>query len=180
VFSHELTTEQQAFAERNHNLVYGFLRDKKLPMDDYYDVVVFGYLRAVQQYCACPELRQRFTFGTIAYRKMKDDLWRHFNRQSRPSRKAVTISIESLRYGGDTLTMAEIIPSPDYAQEELDAELLWAQLVSLLTEEQIAALRLRVDGYTDREIAARRKRRLSDVKNIFTDIQAAAFGLCLV
>lgn len=180
MYLHGLTLEQQDFAEKNHNLVYSFLCDKKLPMDDYYDVVVFGYLRAVQQYCTCPDLRQRFTFGTIAYRKMKDDLYKHFSKQSRPSRKAVTISIESLRYGDETLTMTEIISGFDHTQESLDAKLLMEELFSLLTEEQIKALCLRVDGYTDREIAAKRKRRVSDVENIFADIQAAALGLCLI
>lgn len=42
-----MTPAQQLFAEAHHNLVYAFLNEKKLPEDEYYDVVVFGYLQAV-------------------------------------------------------------------------------------------------------------------------------------
>jgi RNA polymerase sigma-70 factor (ECF subfamily) len=180
MYLYELTSEQQTFAEQNHDLVYDFLQDKKLPMNDYYDVVVFGYLRAVQQYCSRDELRQRFTFSAVAYRKMKDDLYRHFKQQSCPSRKAVTVSIESLLYDGETLTMAEVIAAPDQLRETAEANLIWERLSGLLTSEQLEALRLRLGGYTDREIAASRNRRLSDIKGLFDGIRAAAFSLCLI
>ena len=39
----KLTLEQQTFAADNHNLVYAYLNEKKLPDDEFYDVVVFGY-----------------------------------------------------------------------------------------------------------------------------------------
>lgn len=45
-----MTPAQQLFAEEHHNLVYAFLNEKKLPEDEYYDVVVFGYLQAVMDY----------------------------------------------------------------------------------------------------------------------------------
>ena len=34
-----MTPAQQLFAEAHHNLVYAFLNEKKLPEDEYYDVV---------------------------------------------------------------------------------------------------------------------------------------------
>ena len=45
-----MSQAQQLFAEEHHNLVYAFLKEKKLPEDEYYDVVVFGYLQAVMDY----------------------------------------------------------------------------------------------------------------------------------
>ena len=44
-----MTQEEREFAEQNHDLVIDYLRRKRLPMDDYYDIVIFGYLSAVQQ-----------------------------------------------------------------------------------------------------------------------------------
>ena len=38
-----MSQAQQLFAEEHHNLVYAFLKEKKLPEDEYYDVVIFGY-----------------------------------------------------------------------------------------------------------------------------------------
>ena len=43
-----LTKEQQDFAAEHHGLVYKFLNDNHLPEDEFYDVVIFGYLKAVQ------------------------------------------------------------------------------------------------------------------------------------
>ena len=41
-----LTKEQQAFATAHHSLVYKFLNENRLPEDEFYDVVIFGYLKA--------------------------------------------------------------------------------------------------------------------------------------
>ena len=45
-----LTKEQQDFAAEHHGLVYKFLNDNHLPEDEFYDVVIFGYLKAVQDF----------------------------------------------------------------------------------------------------------------------------------
>ena len=37
-----MTQEEREFAEQNHDLVIDYLRRKRLPMDDYYDIVLFG------------------------------------------------------------------------------------------------------------------------------------------
>ena len=37
-----LTDEQRKFAEENHDLVYTFLNENRLPTVQYYDVVIFG------------------------------------------------------------------------------------------------------------------------------------------
>ena len=45
-----LTKEQKAFATDHHRLVYKFLNENHLPEDEFYDVVVFAYLKAVKDY----------------------------------------------------------------------------------------------------------------------------------
>lgn len=65
-----MTPAQQLFAEAHHNLVYAFLNEKKLPEDEYYDVVVFGYLQAVMDYTSQGQ-SSRFSFATVAWRKMR-------------------------------------------------------------------------------------------------------------
>ena len=51
-----LTKEQQAFAAEHHGLVYKFLNDNHLPEDEFYDVVIFPYLKAVRDYSAIAHL----------------------------------------------------------------------------------------------------------------------------
>lgn len=62
---HEMTYLQKQFAEEHQNVVFRFLNQKELPIDDYYDIVIFGYLQAVQEYDENPAL-SRFQFTTIA------------------------------------------------------------------------------------------------------------------
>ena len=45
-----LTKEQQEFAAEHHGLVYKFLNDNRLAEDEFYDVIIFGYLKAVQDF----------------------------------------------------------------------------------------------------------------------------------
>jgi len=42
---HELTHLQRQFAEEHQDTVFRFLSHKGLPVEDYYDIVIFGYLR---------------------------------------------------------------------------------------------------------------------------------------
>jgi len=178
--THELTMEQQDFASEHHNLVYAFLRDKKLGRDDYYDVVVFGYLRAVRQYCSREDLRQRYAFSTIARRKMADDLCAHYKAQSCPKRKAVTVSLESVINRGDMLMMSEVVAGPDHRMGQFEAELLWDDISGLLTKPQAETLRMRVDGFSTREIACARRSPLREIEDLLSSALSAARELCMV
>lgn len=60
-----LTKEQQEFAAEHHGLVYKFLNDNHLPEDEFYDVVIFPYLKAVRDYCDSTSA-QEYSFSTIA------------------------------------------------------------------------------------------------------------------
>lgn len=66
-----LTVEEQQFATDNHYLVYKYLRLRKLPPDDWYDVVIFRYLRSVKRWFAFPELHDH-NFEIIALEKASD------------------------------------------------------------------------------------------------------------
>jgi RNA polymerase sigma-70 factor (ECF subfamily) len=178
MYLHELTSEQQSFAEDNHNLVYTFLRNKGLRQDDFYDVIIFGYLRAVQKYLIRENLRLQYEFSTIAWRAMECDLANHYKAQSRPSRKAVTISLDAMVNDGQ-LTVAETIPDPDLFEDRLDAGFLWEEIISLLTPEQTDVLRMRADGYTTREIAAARRSPLREIESLFSSALESARVLSL-
>ena len=68
-----LNDTQRIFADKNHNLVYKFLHEKNLPASEYYDIVIFGYLRAVQRYLTDPNLTG-YSFSTVAWRAMEGEV----------------------------------------------------------------------------------------------------------
>ena len=111
---HEMTTLQKQFAEEHQDTLFRFLSHKGLPVEDYYDIVIFGYLQAVQEYDENPAL-SRFQFSTIAWTKMSDCLSKHFSYENKPKRKAPTVSIHT--YTSDGLTLDEKgLTGPDRRQ----------------------------------------------------------------
>lgn len=92
-----LTKEQQDFATINHNLVYSFLRQKHLNVDDFYDVVIFRYMRAVQRYLEEPYL-QRYSFSTIAYSNMNSAMCSYWASLRCKKRSAKIISLDRCHY----------------------------------------------------------------------------------
>lgn len=61
-----LTKEQQDFAAEHHGLVYKFLNDNHLPENEFYDVVIFPYLKAVQDYCNSASA-QKYSFKEAVF-----------------------------------------------------------------------------------------------------------------
>ena len=139
-----MTPAQQLFAEEHHNLVYAFLNEKKLPEDEYYDVVVFGYLQAVMDYTTQGE-SSRFSFATIAWRKMESRLADHFRHQASTKRAAPTVSLNAVMD---------------------DAGLSLSDMGRHMPRRDMNVLRLKADGYGTREIAQRENTTVHMVRSI--------------
>ena len=87
-----LTDEQRDYATEHHALVYKFLKDNHLPMDEFYDVIIFGYLRAVKRYLTEASLHQ-YKFTTIAWSCMRVDLYNYYKSNRCQKRTAEVLSI---------------------------------------------------------------------------------------
>lgn len=137
--------DESAFAEKYHHLIYSYLRGHKLPVDEFYDIAVFGYLRAVRKYLAWPELREQYKFSTIAYRAMSCDV--HHSREywNRAKRKADVCQLDEDRHSDDLR---------DKVSNTVDNVIDFELLASRITPAQRRIASLRADGYHDKEIAA--------------------------
>ncbi len=89
----KLTENQRKFAEEHHSVLENFLKYRGLSFDEYYDVVVFRFLRAVQQYDEQEELR-RYAFETIAKNHMKSALGNHFRKQKQMKQNVMLLSLD--------------------------------------------------------------------------------------
>lgn len=146
-----LTAEQGAFATENHGLVLKFLNKYHLSEDEYYDVAIFGYLKAVNKYFCQPDMCQ-YCFSTIAWREMRGALSNHRRTQGRKKRTADVICIHSGLYPSG-LPPEHTVPCSHDAISELEAQLLLYDLARMITKEQMRMVRMRNDGYSIREIA---------------------------
>ena len=84
-----LSDEERQFAEEHHEIVYRYLRYRRLRPEEYYDVVIFRYLRAVHRYLNEPDLR-KYKFDTIARGAMRSALYNHFRSERLRRSRCVT------------------------------------------------------------------------------------------
>ena len=145
-----LNQEQQQFAEDNHSVVYSFLRYKRLDYD-YYDAVIFGYIRAVQKYFNRPELRQ-YSFNTIAFAAMRSDLINHYRKQSRLKRRAYVISLDVMSDDG-YFNLSDSMPADNTSADAIACNQLLEEISAMVSPDQFCIIQMKSQGYSDREIA---------------------------
>lgn len=102
-----LNEKQRVFAEEHHNIIEEFLNARKLPMDEFYDVVVFRFLNAVKQYDEREDLKQ-YAFATIAKNHMRSALGNHFKKERQRMNGYRVLSLD-YSFPNSTLTLADIL-----------------------------------------------------------------------
>ncbi len=146
----QLTESQREFAAEQHELVISFLRRRGLEMNEFYDVVIFGYLGAVQQYDQRPELRQ-YTFRTIANKRMHAALWNYYRSLYAAKRGERPLSLDAPCADGTVLS--ETVASPTASViEYAEIRESWGEIKKYATPKQLRALHMRADGYRGTEI----------------------------
>ena len=134
-----MTKEEREFAEQKHDLVVEFLHRRHLPMNDYYDIVIFGYLSAVQQYFRNPPAGVEFK--TMAFRAMKDAILREGEYHARAKRCGYTVSLDTEGYHSTI---------PDQKQDverQTERKALLEQAAKVATPRENKIIELLVDGF---------------------------------
>lgn len=163
-----LTAEQSQIAELNHDLVFEFLNEYNLPESQYYDVVIFGYLCAVQEYCEKPEL-QKYLFSTVAWRQMKHELYRHYKYHERKKRDFQTVSLSDIKSGDDVSLKTDETAAENRLLEDLNFSLLLHSLASAITEKQMRIIRMKLAGFRMHDIARTEKMTFRDINRVLND-----------
>lgn len=164
-----LTGEQKHLAELNHDLVYKFLNKNNLSEVEYYDVVIFGYLCAAQEYCENPKL-QKYSFSTVAWQKMSGSVKDHKKYLSREKRDIPIISLSEMLGNSDSLHYEDIITLESQLMEELRLNLLLHTLAARTTQKQMRIIRMRLDGFRMHDIAKNEKMTFRDINRTLDDI----------
>ena len=136
-----MTQEERDFAEQKHDLVIQFLHCKCLPMDDYYDIVIFGYLSAVQQYIRKPPAG--VAFKAMAFRAMKDAVLREGEYYSRAKRCGVTVGLDDV----------ELTDPRQDTEQQVEDKALLERVVNVATPREARIINLLIDGFALHEAA---------------------------
>ncbi|MCL2773370.1 MAG: hypothetical protein FWD71_08460 [Oscillospiraceae bacterium] len=166
----KLTEEQREFAAKYHYLVENFLKFRRLDRDEYYDIIIFGFIRAVRKYFIHQEL-QIYSFSTIAIYAMKSDLFNHYRKQRRKMRNAVVVSLDAPAYDDSDITIGDTVAAPGSISDYIDSEILWNDITLNIPDEYAEILRMKSDGYNNREIAKKRSISVKDIDSMIEQIR---------
>lgn len=165
-----LKAEERLLAEQNHDLVYKFLNENNLSESQYYDVIIFGYLCAAQEYCENPKLK-KYSFSTIAWKQMKQELYKHRLYLERRKRCFSTVSLSSpICDVDDSLNINDIIVSEEDLLSDLRMDLLLHSLASEISQKQMRILKMKLDGYRMHDIAKSERMTFRDINKVLADV----------
>ena len=141
-----LTKQERKFAEENHNLVYGFLHTYGYSIEDFYNIAVFGYLRAVQVYHRKEKYKGNYNFSSVAYQYMRAEISNHLRMQNAKKRKP---SEKNLSLESENIQNKTSEKSPE--QKLMEAETL-TEILESMTELQRKITGMKMNGYENKEI----------------------------
>lgn len=149
------TPEEQAFAEEHHYLVDKFLRIKRLSPADYYDVVIFGFLEAVQQHHRDPIALERQNFAAFAFICMEYAVGEDWKYKLRPMRRGDPFSLDAaMSDDNDGFSFYSLLSDTKQDPEkQVEIQALIARLLEVATPRELEAIELVCQGYTSREVS---------------------------
>ena len=165
----KLTNYEQLYAAIHHDLVFRFLHKNRLPKEEYYDVVIPGYLRAVRRYWTEEDLR-RYQFSTIAWGCMRSNVGNYRKKLNREKRQRAVISLEQKYAGAPAI---EKLADPVDWIGRLERRMMLMDCAGKLTKEQREILFLKWKGYHLKEIARMQERTTSRSRKDVEQIRKA-------
>lgn len=149
-----LTDDERKFAADNHNLIYGFLHRYGYSLENYYDIAIFGFLKAVQIYRRREDLRNKYTFPFISWKYMRAEIGNHSRMEAAKKRKpsGTVVSLDAGYCGTENFYNCLCNADERYPESEVLEMEQMAELVKDLSDAQQKIIRMRIAGYKNKEI----------------------------
>lgn len=146
-----MTHEQTTMVEKNHNLIYSFLRKYNLRIEEYYDLAAIGLCKAAIAFDP-----SKSAFSTFAYQCMLNEVGRQARKDNSakqiPSGCLVYFQQELENSNGDTMSMENILPSIENTEEQVVSETVLKEYVVNMKERDRMIILLLANGYKQREV----------------------------
>ena len=128
-----LSPDEKAFAEKNIGILFAFMRSYYLP-EDYFGALAIAYVRFVGKYLSEKE-KYFYSFSTLVWQRLRSEL----SHITRKENREIVVSLECGELKG---------PEDNYFVQELICK-----VSNDLTPRQVQTLLLRIEGYSNVEIA---------------------------
>lgn len=147
----KLTEQEKREAEKNHSLVYSFLHRHKYSIEEFYNVVIFGFLKGIQVYYRREDLRKKYQLAFICEQYMRAEIGNHFKMENSKKRKPEEAIISLDADYAETENLQNCIGGKS-SETEVMEKLLLMELMENTTESQRKIIELKLDGYNNTEV----------------------------
>ena len=149
-----LTNFERKFATENHNLVYDFLHRHGYSLENYYDVAIFGFLKAVQIYNRREDLRNKYAFPFISQQYMRSMIGNNLRMESAKKRKPLgtLVSLDAEYTETENLYNCIGVDNGKSPESEVVAMERITEILSSLSDTQREIIEMKLDGYSNKEI----------------------------
>lgn len=146
-----LTEMEKRMAEENHNLVYSFLHRHGYSIEEFYNVVIFGYLRGIQVYNRREDVRKKYQLAFICERYMSVAVGNYFRSKNAQKRKPMEITVSLDINYAETDNIYNLVGGKSVEDEVLESKQV-DEMMENLSEVQRDILKLKLEGYDNKEI----------------------------
>lgn len=153
-----LTVEEQEMAEQYFYLVDKFLKREHLDPNEYYDVVIFGYLQAIQRECRNPNPPEKKNIYGLIEVCMKRAVLMEWRCQYRDMRKgdreALSLDRIPAQMDDGEFSLYDVVADVRQSTAvQVEAQDLAERVLAVATPREREAIDLACLGYETREIA---------------------------
>lgn len=171
-----LTDVEKRMSEEHHKLVYSFLHRHGYSIEEFYNIVIFGYLKGIQNYNRREDLKEKYQLAFICGRYMRAEIKDYFRVQNAQKRKPAETIISLDANYTETDNLYNLVDGKFVEDELLEIELL-EEVLENLSEVQRDILKLKLKGYSNKEVHLSLKipistyyKELDRIKGVFKEL----------
>lgn len=146
-----LTDAEKRMSEEHHGLVYSFLHRHRYSIEEFYNIAIFGYLKGIQIYSRREDLRGKYQLAFICEQYMRAEIKNHLRVQNARKRTPTEtiISLDAEYFEAENFY--NCVGGKSAEEELIESELL-DNILENLSEVQRDILKLKLEGYGNKEV----------------------------
>lgn len=156
-YDRPLTSEERVFSANleNYDWLFKYMSINKLDQEEWYDILILHYLRAVRKYLNIPHLQQ-YEFSTILFRTLDNariNYFRDMNREKRmPSGGIVSLDWEEDSMNGMRSAPMVWIDLKQSVEKTVLYNEMISEILSNLNDAQTEIFKMTMEEYNREEI----------------------------
>ena len=156
-YDRPLTEEERVFSANleNYDWLFKYMTINKLDQEEWYDILILHYLRAVKKYLNIPHLQQ-YEFSTILFRTLDNariNYFRDMNREKRmPSGGIVSLDWEEDSMNGKRTAPMTWIDLKQSVEKTVMYHEMISEILSNLNDVQAEIFKMTMEEYNREEI----------------------------